>query len=226
MNCRFLIDKRYTGYSGNQEMCNKITGLYSNLNHQSFLDNLNGNSIKPHIVLHIDHSGPQSMGAASKVENQSIGNPDVDQLTNGKYYQIIMTNGCHPGNFAVDCIGEHFLFHPQGGAVAFLGNTDAGPNWYDNLPGDFIENIYKSKAPQLGTCFKSVFDKNKYSWAMHLLGDPEMPIWTSAPKQMNITATIQKSTNKTYLLTINGSNIDSTATICISKPKTSITWEH
>lgn len=219
MNCRFLIDKRYTGYSGNQEMCNKITGLYSNLNHQSFLDNLNGNSIKPHIVLHIDHSGPQSMGAASKVENQSIGNPDVDQLTNGKYYQIIMTNGCHPGNFAVDCIGEHFLFHPQGGAVAFLGNTDAGPNWYDNLPGDFIENIYKSKAPQLGTCFKSVFDKNKYSWAMHLLGDPEMPIWTSAPKQMNITATIQKSTNKTYLLTINGSNIDSTATICISKAK-------
>ncbi|MEW6481636.1 MAG: C25 family cysteine peptidase [bacterium] len=53
----------------------------------------------------------------------------VDNLTNKDKPFIFYTLGCLPGSFErSDCIGEHFVTNPEGGAVAFIGNSRYG--WY------------------------------------------------------------------------------------------------
>lgn len=42
------------------------------------------------------------------------------------YSQIVISSGCTPADITKDCIAEHFLNNPNGGAVAFIGNTDIG----------------------------------------------------------------------------------------------------
>ena len=79
----------------------------------------------------MDHSSPEGMGTSSKDKNESISNWDVDNLNNGYYYQIVMSGGCSPADITKDCIAEHFINNPQGGAVAFIGNADTG--WAMNM---------------------------------------------------------------------------------------------
>ena len=214
----------YEDQSGKGEELNKVhfvsalqNGGNSGLNHF-------------HLVYHMDHSSPEGMGTSSKDKNESISNWDVDNLNNGYYYQIVMSGGCSPADITKDCIAEHFINNPQGGAVAFIGNADTGwANEHVHL-GQFLSELYKTSANatnryDLSILHQKALENIKYknlklaNCALHLLGDPEMQVWSDVPKTMNVTlmpASLTTGENM-IMVNINGLPQNETARICIQK---------
>ncbi len=177
-----------------------------------------------HIVYHLQHSGVKGMGV-SRVTDESFRNEDFDFLSNGNYNQILFTNGCSPGTFDKDCIGEHYINKSQGGGVAFIGNADVG--WY----GEhwqfqyFSDALYETTGhPSTGYNLGFVFQKAQGTSSssrkrLTLLGDPEMPVWTNTPQTLNVSVspTTVVSGENTIVVTINNLPSGKTATICLQK---------
>lgn len=203
------------------------------LSSASFLAALNngGNSNYGHfhIVYHMDHSSPNSMGASSKMKNQSISKFDVDKLSNGNYNQIVMSGGCTPADITKDCITEHFLNNPNGGAVAFIGNTDIG--WADEHRQYkyFCNELYK-KAPSLTNRYDLSYlhikantlnntPVNEGNCSLHLFGDPEMQVWTGVPQNLNVSITPSSIQNGSATITVTINNLpdSQTAMVCLQK---------
>ena len=214
----------YEDQSGKGEELNKI-------NFVSALQNGGNSGFNHfHIVYHMDHSSSGGMGTSSKDKNESISNWDVDNLNNGCYYQIVMSGGCSPADITKDCIAEHFVNNSQGGAVAFIGNTDTG--WSDEHVhlGQFLSELYKTSANatnryDLSILHQKALENIKYknlklaNCALHLLGDPEMQVWSDVPKTMNVTlmpASLTTGENM-IMVNINGLPQNETARICIQK---------
>lgn len=183
-----------------------------------------------HLVYHMDHSSPGAMGTSSKDKNESISNWDVDNLNNGYYYQIVMSGGCSPADITKDCIAEHFVNNPQGGAVAYIGNTDTGwSNEHVHL-GQFLSELYKTSVNttsryDLSILHQKAVENIKYNnlklanCALHLFGDPEMQVWSDVPKTMDVTlmpASLTTGENM-IMVNINGLPQNETARICIQK---------
>ena len=183
-----------------------------------------------HLVYHMDHSSPGAMGTSSKDKNESISNWDVDNLNNGYYYQIVMSGGCSPADITKDCIAEHFVNNPQGGAVAYIGNTDTG--WSDEHVhlGQFLSELYKTSVNttsryDLSILHQKAIENINYhklqlaNCALHLFGDPEMQVWSDVPKNMDVTlmpASLTTGENM-IMVNINGLPQNETARICIQK---------
>ena len=183
---------------------------------------------KTHLVFHLDHSGWDGMGTSSTMKGQDIRNTDMDSLNNAPFHQILFTNGCSPNSFHKDCIAERYINNPYGGGVAFIGATTIA---YDNeLPSvaNFTGSIYnyQNSTPHnshIGVAFSSTYSltnapaKMKYN----LLGDPEMPVWTTTPHNFAVTvlpANISNVNNQ-IAVTIAGNSIFDTnnITVCLQK---------
>ena len=146
------------------------------------------------LMNHIGHGTPQSvsMGATSMTIWE------VDRLQNdvfGLFYSI----ACHACGFQhTDCFAERMVGNTHGGSLAFIGNTLQG--WYTHGEFDTLSMRYDR-------CFwRSLFDRNNYHLGccftehknsgqqfgnehsemifteLTLLGDPELPLWTSSPE--------------------------------------------
>ncbi len=182
------------------------------LNYHNFMSALNtgGNSGLNHFhfVYHMDHSSPRNLGTSSKDKNESILCADADNLTNGDYLQIMMSGGCEPADFSKDCIAERLLNNPNGGVVAFIGNSDQGwPSEWSEFSfsmNALFKNTSKKLFYNIAIPFQNSYDGNKGTyWRYHLLGDPEMPIWTAVPQDLNVSITTsQKTENSTTVNTI------------------------
>jgi hypothetical protein len=100
-----------------------------------------------------------------------------------------------------DCIAEHLVQNPNGGLVAFVGNSRFG--WYN--PGmtntlsmlydiNFFSSLFGQGHHILGECFSdhkndspTADEVEKYIFAeLTLLGDPELPIWTDNPSRFDV----------------------------------------
>lgn len=206
-------------------------GTYSSgaeLNKNNFISALNEGVSgigKFHIVYHMDHSAPRLLGASSidKLENITV--PDVDNLNNGAYQQIFISGGCEPAHFDMDCIAEHYINNPNGGAVAFIGNANNGWNnehWQYN---NFMYELYENKIDKLGIIFSKMTSKgyNYYKPSsfvrLHLLGDPEMHVWSDAPKHLEVDVTPNQIINGQNTINIRLKNLpaETDATLCIMK---------
>ena len=200
------------------------------LNRDNFLSCLNtGANLIPgkfHFIYHLDHSGAYNMGTSDKDKGQKIKRSDMDNLTNGTSWQILMSGGCHPANFAYDCIAKHFLTNPNGGGVAFIGNPDVGWQNDDDIGQikNFSDAIYNTEGRyDIGSAFQNALINTLYQgWRLHLLGEPEMQVWTDIPQVFNdsiisptnnVTTTGQQNIN----ISIDGLTDTDTARICIWK---------
>jgi len=154
-----------------------------------------------HLVNHHDHCNQDIMGVGYISHGELLYNNDVNALTNGDYQSIVFAVGCYPAYFPnVTSIGEAFVRNSSGGAVAFMGNTCigwggslGGPNEYTTKQDEyFYRNLFDDGFERLGanfTDFKNdVYEPNdpynlqEYVFTeMHLLGDPELEIWTADP---------------------------------------------
>ena len=120
---------------------------------------------------------------------------DIGQnLTNGYQSFIVFADSCFTNEFNLeDAISEILLKNPDGGAVAYIGNSRY--SWIgvgDNFQRTFFRRI--TTTTHLGllhdircnlvnepTGFLRRY--NKWSiYSLNLMGDPEMPIWTNTPE--------------------------------------------
>ena len=141
-----------------------------------------------YIVNHIDHAGTDVL----KLGSEALTMSDVDSLTNGPRFSILWSCGCYPAAIDVDCIAEHWITNPNGGGVAFIGNSRFGahpesdamldPEFYNSL---FVSGIYNlgftlahSKLPFILLANRDeTFNIMRYAmFELNLLGDPELSV--------------------------------------------------
>ena len=139
-----------------------------------------------------------------KVGKDFIENEDVDGLKNRRA-GLMFALGCWTAAFDFDCIAEHFIKNPDGGAVAYIGNSSYG--WAS--PGNpefgysafldklFFKFLYSDSFQYIGEVFnrvKSYFtplahEENLFRWYIYevnLLGDPAMRFFTEPPHEVEI----------------------------------------
>ena len=147
----------------------------------------------------INHNGHAFYGVMG-MGNGYFAYYDADNLINAPKFFILYSIGCWPAAFDYDCIAEHFITNPNGGAIAFVGNSRYGwgspgnPTfgYSDRYDQQFFNFLFNMNMYNLGTILansKAVHiplaqQENVYRWCMYqinLLGDPEMPVWTDTP---------------------------------------------
>jgi len=183
---------------------------------------------------HIDHCQTDEMGLGATVHGDYLYNEDMEGLTNGDRQTILYSIGCYPCDYPDDtCIAESFVRNPNGGGVAFVGNSRYG--WY--YPGTtddyslhldrcFFRSLFNQGHYVLGDCFSDHKndgyqgdDYYKYIYTeLTLLGDPEMTIWTANPGGLSVThaGTLSAGQYTDFVVEVEaGGSPVSGATVCV-----------
>jgi hypothetical protein len=159
-----------------------------------------------HLVNHHDHCNRDCMGTGWICHGELIYNSDVQNLHNGDRLSIVFAVGCYPALFPFyACIGETFLLHDAGGAVAFLGNTSIGwgggpedPDWYTVRQDRFLyRNLFDDGFERLGASFSDLkndefsfedpYNLHQFCFTqLHLLSEPELAMWSQEPGTLTV----------------------------------------
>ncbi len=211
-----------------------ITKLYQslgNLNLNSFRNAFNSGQ---NIINHYGHGNVTSFGIGQ--DSWNTGN--MSALTNTPYHSILYTISCLSNAFDFsDCLGESFINNTNGGGVAYIGNSRYG--W--GAPGNptegsgpsldkrFFEELFVNGTHHVGKTlsdakayYASSAQSNQYLrwtlYALNLLGDPELPVWTDIPKQpeINCPQKILTGTQNLQVTVKNGGTPVEQALVCLS----------
>ena len=178
-----------------------VEKLYESLGNEDRNTVLGAMNSGKNFLNHAGHGNYYVMGAG----DDYLYPDDMDTLTNGERQGILFSIGCWVGAFDYDAISEHFIRNPEGGGVAFIGNSRYG--W--GSPGNpgygysfkFDKELYRlwfqEGVAHVGEALalaKVAFvpfsrEENVYRWhqyQLNLLGDPEMEIWTSTPGNLQV----------------------------------------
>ena len=199
INNRFICDNATCSGNVSRYSESPCPGGDIELNRDNFLSALNSGSgelEKFHFIYHMDHGGSQGISTSGIEKGNSVNKVDMGSLTNGTSYQILMSGSCHSANFTEDCVAQYYLTNPNGGGVVWIGNTDVGRVSEYNQLKYFCKALYKTGGfinngrYDIGSIFqytnKAYCYNNEY-WRLHLLGDPEMQVWTNTPQTLNVT---------------------------------------
>ncbi|MFH1940709.1 MAG: C25 family cysteine peptidase [bacterium] len=186
-----MIDRLYV-----PDRFDPITKLYDALGNQNPVSVKNALNAGQNLVNHDGHAWTSVMA----VGTGSLTISDMDALVNGPKYSILFSIGCWPAAIDYDCIAEHFVTNPNGGGVAFIGNSrygwgspgNAEYGYSDRFDQQFYKSLFIDHNTHIGSALaaaKSFYvphsaQENVYRWCeyeVNLLGDPEMPVWTDAP---------------------------------------------
>lgn len=160
------------------------------------------------LINNAGHANYSLMSAKYTGTKEYLYRGDMDGLSNAPRYSILYSIGCWAAALDYDSMGEHFVNAPNGGGVAFLGNSRYG--WFSpGYPGygpsdafdqEFFSSIFNHNTFELGEALsdsKQVFvsySKASYSgskyyrwvlYGLNLLGSPTTRVWTSTPAQMS-----------------------------------------
>lgn len=186
----------------------------------------------PHIINHAGHGLYDAFSV-----NGLIDNDDADGLTNNPRNFILYTISCLSNGFDHDCVSEHYMNNPNGGTVAYIGNSRSGwcsPGNPGNGPSElydkeFFNSLFNSNAYHLGEVVAD--SKAKYipdsqsdgpkrwlQYAINLLGDPELPIWTDTPESFSVLKPSHiPAEQQTLVINVSGSGSVEDAVVCIQK---------
>jgi hypothetical protein len=189
-----LIDEKYV-----PAQFDPITKLYEALGNENGTTVLAAMNAGQNIINHDGHAWYSIMGFGTSYLSIS----DMDALYNHPRNSILFSVGCWPAAFDYDCIAEHFINNPDGGGVAFVGNSRYGwgspgnpeYGYSDRYDREFFGSLFARGFYHIGATvadMKAFFvprsqQENVYRWCMYqvnLLGGPEMPIWTDTPEYM------------------------------------------
>lgn len=173
-----------------------IEKLYESLGNENYTTVMAALNAGQNMTNHNGHANQYVMG----IGGDYLWPGDMDALVNGARQGLMYSIGCWPAAFDYDCIGEHWVNNPNGGGIAFIGNSRYGwgspgnPEFgysdrfdqifYDKL---FLGNVYRMGATlALGKAHYIPKSRvaNVYRWhqyQINLLGEPELPIWTNIP---------------------------------------------
>ncbi len=193
----------------------EITKLYHSQGNLSPASVMNAMKQGQGLINHDGHGWIEVMSAGTGY----LRNTDFDTLTNAPKYGIWISCGCWTTAFDFDAIAEHFVNSPNGGGVAFMGNSSYGwgspgnPGFgiSDRFDSRFFYSLLKEDNFQLGTALslaKAYFipysrEKNVYRWhqyQLNLLGDPEMPVWTAIPETLIVSHPQSLSLGSSHVL--------------------------
>ena len=126
-----------------------------------------------------------------------------------------------PSDFPENCIGENLL---KKNTVAYLGNTDSGIiQEYDFLE-TYLKELFTQNVYNIGKLHDKILPSlSGYPHRFHLLGDPETPVWTNVPQNLDVTVTpttriVASWQNPTTIkVKVNNLPAGETATVCIMK---------
>jgi len=191
------------------------------------------------LINHIDHCGEYYIGTGDYNHGTGLSTSEVDAFYNGDKQSIFYSIGCWPAAFDYsNCIAEHFVRDANGGGVAFVGNTrygwyQPGSDDYANLRYDryFFRSLFSQNHYKLGVCFSdhkrdayiSMYqdDYNRYIFTeLNLLGDPELPIWTEDPTQIDnvdFPSTISTGSQPFTVTVTDGGGPVNAALVCVQK---------
>jgi hypothetical protein len=186
------------------------------------------------------HEGHANIGVAS-VGPDALTIPHMDALGNAPRAGVWYSVGCWSAAIDRDTFGEHWLTNPNGGGVVYVGNSRYG--WgCPGYPGQCVSDLYGrqfaksllvkglSHAGLVHADAKHQYvglarTDNYMRYAMYelnLLGDPEMPVWTDAPRLLSVDCAdaLQAGSGAAPLsvaVTSGGSPVAG-ATVCVSAP--------
>ncbi|MBI4722138.1 MAG: hypothetical protein HY769_03950 [Candidatus Stahlbacteria bacterium] len=178
-----------------------IEKLYESLGNESQASVLNAMLSGKSLLNHDGHANYTVMC----VGNGNLYIANIDSLKNGDAQGILYSIGCWPAAFDYDCIAEHWVLNPNGGGVAFIGNSrygwgspgNPGYGYSDKLDHSFYYNLFKDNVTNIGATLAKTkleyvaYSRSKNVWRWHqyqvnLLGDPEMNIWTNTPDSLQV----------------------------------------
>jgi hypothetical protein len=184
------------------ERFDPITKLYESAGNENPTTAIAALNEGPNMVNHVGHAWYTLLGVGTGYLDLS----DMDALTNGPEYSLLLSTGCWPAAIDHDCIAEHFVNNPDGGGVAFVGNSRYGwgspgnPGWgySERFDEEFFKCLFEDGVYHAGYTLavsKAAYvvfagQENVYRWCeyeINLLGDPEMPIWTDTPQPLVVT---------------------------------------
>lgn len=178
-----------------------VTKLYEDRGTETIETVRSAIDLGQNFINHHGHASANVMGMG----NGYFRATDMMGLVNGSKQSILYSIGCYPANFEANCIAEAFLNNPNGGGVAFIGNSrygwgspgNPGYGYSDRYDEQFFNFLFKEKVYNIGKALamaKAYYapfsrQENVYRWCMYeinLLGDPEMPAWTDVPETLSI----------------------------------------
>ncbi len=198
------------------------------LNKNNFISALRGDTNYgfSHLMFFYDHGLPWSLGASDIDKGEDLFVSDICQLEDSIHFNIILTGSCYTADFTENCIAENFL---KKNSIAYIGNTDAGITEEYNIFKYFLSTLYSNShgKKSIGYIHSKILPfvlGNMHGYhRLHLLGDPEMPVWTNVPQNLDVTvsptnrivASWQEPT--TIKVRVNNLPAGETATVCIMK---------
>ena len=164
------------------------------------------------IVHHVGHGFRNTMS----VGDGSLGNSDIDNLTNGARQSVVYAINCSSAAMDFNAIGERFLKNGNGGGVAYIGSSRVASTGEGQIfQNEFYETVFQDSVTAVGKALaltKILFAGQAngenvtrwYEFALTLLGDPEMPIWRRAPNSiLSSSASTFAIGSATYSVTAN-----------------------
>jgi len=148
------------------------------------------------IINHMGHANwnVMSIGGSGLYRN------DFDGLGNSPRFGIMYSIGCWPAAIDYDCMAEHWVNAPNGGGVAFVGNSRYGwgspgsPGYgtSDVFDREFFTQLFNEDHDHIGVVHAAHKDAKvgeamsaEYTryclYELNLLGDPEMRVWKRQP---------------------------------------------
>ena len=179
-------------------------------------------------VIHVGHGFRFNMS----VGDASLVNGDADALTNGVKVSNLNLLNCTAAAFTYDCLAEHFLRNPNGGAVSVVGSNDSAfPTVATDYMAEFYVLLFNENVVHLGETFarsrepRTAFAESSDQgdrwthFTYTLLGDPEMPLWTGPVSTMAVAhpSSVNKGTNIINLTVTSGGNPVDSAVVCLTK---------
>lgn len=176
-----------------------ITKLYEALGNSGAANVISKINDSFNIINHVGHGSVTSVQTI--LDASWLFNADADAFSNTPGISVLYSISCHSNAFEQNCFSEHWINRIGGGAVAYMGNSHYG--WYTPGsagygPGEvydqaFFSALFTYGYTRLGEAFalsKSALipysgSIGAYRWsqyALNVLGDPEMPLWTAAPE--------------------------------------------
>lgn len=168
-------------------------GLARPENRSSVIDSLNAGY---GIVYHVGHGYRNNLSVG--LGGQSILSSDADALTNADEPFLFYGINCNSAAFDYECIAEHFLANPDGGAMAYVGVTRYDfPSVLDGYQNGFFQHLFQGYTlagahtlSRLPYIIDSRSD-GMHRWtqmALIAFGDPLLRIRSATPQTLTVSA--------------------------------------
>ncbi len=175
--------------------------LYESLGTANLTSVTNGFNAGYSITNHDGHAAYMVIGAGG---GDYFSISDADGLYNYPYCGVMYSIGCWPAAFDYDCIAEHFITNPDGGMVAFIGNSrygwgspgNPGYGYSDYFDRAFWKIVF-SQTPVAGEAIAIMKARyapyarwaNVWRWKLfeiNLLGETTARIWRNEPDEVSL----------------------------------------